>query len=115
LRAVLQAKHSGAIDARRQRQRHLGASRFIDRALQRLGLIVGTAGPHTVLRGVATERRGERCRARGVRRHRHRAGHAGRRCCNEMAAIDVHDRIFPRTGLRRVHDFWVTQKCGEAW
>ena len=34
LRAALQAKHAGAIDARRQRQRHLRARGFVDRALQ---------------------------------------------------------------------------------
>ena len=56
LRAVLQAKHAGAIDAGRQRQRHLRARGFIDRALQDPGLVVGTAGPHAILRGVAPER-----------------------------------------------------------
>ena len=56
LRAVLQAKHAGAVDAGRQRQRHLRARGFVDGALQRAGLIVGAAGPHAILRGVAAER-----------------------------------------------------------
>ena len=77
LRAVLQTKHAGAIDARRQRQRHLRARGLIDRALQNLGLIVGAAGADAILRGVAPERGGERRRARGVRRHRQRARSAG--------------------------------------
>ena len=34
LRAALQAQHAGAIDARRQRQRHLRARGFVDGALQ---------------------------------------------------------------------------------
>ena len=67
LRAVLQAQHAGAIDARRQRQRHLRPRGLIDRALQDPGLVVGTAGPHAILRGVAPERRGQRRRARGIR------------------------------------------------
>src|SRR5450432_56636 len=45
LGAALQAKHAGAIDARRQRQRHLRAGGIVDRPLQDLGLVVGTAGP----------------------------------------------------------------------
>ena len=96
LRAVLQAKHPGAIDARRQRQRHLRARGFVDRALQGSGLVVGAAGPDAILRGIAPERRGERRRARGIRRHRQRAGHAADGCSDEMAAIDVHDRVFLR-------------------
>jgi hypothetical protein len=55
LRAVLQAQHTCAIDSRRQRQRHLRSRRFIDRALQDSGLVVGTAGPHAILRSVAPE------------------------------------------------------------
>ena len=94
LRAVLQAQQSGAIDAGRQRQRHLRARRFVDRALQSSGLVVGTAGPHAILRGVAPERRGQRRRARGIRRHRERAGNAGSGSSDQMAAIDVHDRVF---------------------
>ena len=97
LRAVLQTKHSGAIDARRQRQRHLRARGFVDRALQRPGLIVGTAGPHAILRGVAPERRCQRRRARGIRRHRERAGNAGSGGSDQMAAVDVHDRVFRGT------------------
>ena len=77
LRAAWQAQHAGAIDAGRQRQRHLRARGLVDRALQGAGLVVGAAGPHAILRGVAPERRGRRRRARGVRRHRQRAGDAG--------------------------------------
>ena len=91
LRAALQAQHAGAVDARRQRQRHLRARGLVDRALQVFGLIVGTAGTHAVLRDVAAERGGERCRARGIRRHRKRAGDAGGGDSDEMAAVDVHD------------------------
>ena len=43
LRSALQAQHAGAIDARRQRQRHLRARGLVDRALQVSGLVVGTA------------------------------------------------------------------------
>jgi len=60
LGAALQAKHPGAIDARRQRQRHLRAGGIVDRPLQDLGLVVGTAGPDAIMRGVAPERRGQR-------------------------------------------------------
>ncbi len=93
LRAVLQAQHSGAIDARRQRQRHLRPRGLVDRALQSSGLIVGAAGPDAILRGVAPERRGQRCGARGIGRHRQRAGRAGHGCSDEMAAIEVHGRV----------------------
>ena len=93
LRAVLQAKQPGAIDARRQRQRHLRARGIVDRPLQHSGLVFGAAGTHAILRGVAPERRGQRRRARGIRRHRQRAGNAGGGCSDEMAAIDVHDRV----------------------
>src|ERR1700682_3160057 len=58
LGAALQAKHPGTIDARRQRQRHLRAGGIVDRPLQDLGLVVGTAGPDAIMRGVAPERRG---------------------------------------------------------
>ncbi len=95
LRAVLQPQHAGAIDAGRQRQRHLCPRGFVDGALQSPRLVVGAAGPHAILRGVASERRGQRCCARGVRRHRKRAGNAGHGCSDQMAAIEVHDRVFP--------------------
>ena len=64
LRAVRKPQHAGAIDARRQRQRHLRARGLVDRALQFCGLVVGTAGTHAILRDVAAERGGERRRAR---------------------------------------------------
>jgi hypothetical protein len=64
LRAALQTKQSGAVDAWRQHQRHLRACGFVDRALQIPGLVVGTAGPRAILRDIAAERGGERCRAR---------------------------------------------------
>ena len=96
MRAVLQPKHAGAIDAGRQRQRHLRARGVIDRALQGPGLIVGAAGVDAILRGVAPERRGQRRRARGVGRHRQRAGNAGGGGSDQMAAIDVHGRVSRR-------------------
>ncbi len=95
LRAVLQAKHAGAIDARRQCQRHLRPRRLIDGALQSPRLIVGAAGPDAILRSVASERGGRRRRARGIRRHGKRAGNAGHGCSYEMAPIEVHGRVFP--------------------
>ena len=52
---LCKAQHAGAIDARRQRQRHLRARGFVDRALQFCGLIVGTAGAHAILRDVAAK------------------------------------------------------------
>ena len=76
LRAALQAKQAGAVDTRRQRQRRLRARRIVDRALQLLGLVVGAAGPHAILRDVAAERGDERRRARSIWRHRR----ARRRC-----------------------------------
>src|SRR6185437_3756929 len=82
------------IDARRQRKRHLRACGFVDRALQRLGLVVRTAGPDAILRGIAPERGGEGSRARGIGRHRQRAGRAADGCPDEMAAIDVHGCVF---------------------
>ena len=89
LRAASEAKHAGAIDTGRQRQRHLRARGFIDRALKVFGLIVGTAGADAILRDVAAKRRGRRRRARGIGRHRQRAGDAGGRSY-ETAAIHVH-------------------------
>jgi len=79
LRAVLQPKQPGAVDARRQRQWHLGARSFIDRALQIFGLILRAAGTHAILRGIAAERGSERRGARGFRRQRQRAGRRRRR------------------------------------
>ena len=57
LRAAGQFQHAAAIDARRQRQRHLRARRIVDGALQRPGLVVGTVGPHAILGDVASEAR----------------------------------------------------------
>ena len=66
-------------------------SSFVDRALQIFGLVVRAAGADAVLRGIAAQRRGTRRRARGIGRHRKRAGDTGGGRSNEMAAIDVHD------------------------
>ncbi len=90
LRAGLQAEHPGAIYARRQRQRNLRPRGVVDGALQNLCLIVRAAGPDAILRNVAPERRCPRCRARGFRRDRERAGYASGGCSNQMAAYDVH-------------------------
>ena len=84
LRAALQPKHPAAIDARRQGKRALRARSLVDRALQGPGLVVGTAGPHAILRDIAAERGSRRRSTRGLRRHRKRAGGA---CSNEMAAV----------------------------
>ncbi len=84
----------------------------IDGALQGPGLIVGTAGPHAILGGVAADRRSRWCRARRIRRHRQRPGNASGGYPDEMAAIDVHDRvsggpkaacIWSNAKMRRVH------------
>ena len=114
LGAVLQPKHPGAIDARRQRQRDLRPRGIVDRALQGFGLIVGAAGPDAILRGVAPERRGQRRRPRGVGGQRNCAGYACGGGSDEMAAIDVHDRVFLRIRSKRVCRIGVTQKCGCA-
>ena len=90
--AARKPQRAGAIEAGRQRQRHLRARRFVDRALQDAGLILGRVGPHAILRGVASERGGERRGARGIGRHRQRTGGAGRGSSEKMAAIEVHDR-----------------------
>ena len=94
LRAVLQAELAGAVDAGRQRQRHLRARRLVDGALQVFGLVIRTAGPYAILRGVAAERGGEGSGARRLRRHRERARGTGGGSSNEMAAVDVHGRVF---------------------
>ena len=101
LRAAREAKHAGAVDAWRQRQRHLRTRGLVDGALEAAGLVVGAAGPHAILRGVAAERGGERRCARRLGRHRQRAGNSGGRGSHEMAAVDVHDRGFP--AARREH------------
>jgi len=98
-----------------QEEAGLRPRRLVDRALQNLGLIVGTAGPHAILRGVAPKRRGHRCCPRGIRRHRQRPGKTGGGCSDEMAAIDVHDRVSGRRSSRASARFGVTQKYGGAW
>jgi len=69
--------------------------------LQRSGLVVGAAWAKAILRGIAPERRNEGRGARGIRRHRQRAGRAADGCPDEMAAIDVHGCVFPRTRVKR--------------
>jgi hypothetical protein len=101
LRTALQAKHPSAKDARRQRERNLRRRGFVDRALQSFCLIVAAAGPDAILRDVAPQRRAQRRRARGVRRHDKRASSAGYRCRDEMAAIEVHDRVSGRRARKR--------------
>ena len=87
LRAALEAQHAGAVDTRRQRQRHLRARRLIDGALQIAGLVVGAAGPHAILGDVAAKRGGQRCGARRFRRHRERAGNAGGGSPNQVRRL----------------------------
>src|SRR5947209_19983131 len=48
LRGSGKFQHAGTVNARRQCERHLRARSFVDRALQRAGLVVGTAGPYAV-------------------------------------------------------------------
>ena len=66
LRSALQVQHAGAVDTRRQRQRHLRARGLVDRALQILGLVVGTA---RAARHIAWRR--DRAPTSGVPRARH--------------------------------------------
>ena len=96
LAAAGEPQQTGAVDTGRQCERHLRAGGLVDRALQRAGLVVRAAGPHAILRGVAPERRGRRRRARGIGRHRQRAGNAGRGGPDQMPAIDVHGLRCPR-------------------
>jgi hypothetical protein len=91
LRAALQAEQPGAVDAGRQRQRHLRPCGLVDRPLQDFGLIIGTAGTDAILRGVAAEHRGGLSRTGAVGRHRQRAGKSGGGNAHELAAFDIHD------------------------
>jgi hypothetical protein len=113
LRPIRQTQQAGTIDAGRQRQWRLYARGFIDGALQGFRLIVGTAGPHAVLRGVTPERGRQRCRARDIRRCRQRAGNAGGGSSHQVAAVDVHDRVFREARCAPMLPE-VTQKSGRA-
>src|SRR5581483_4092756 len=109
LRAVGQIERAGAVDTGRQRQRHAGARGFVDGALQAAGLVLGTARPHAILRGVAPERARELRRARSLGRGGEGAGKSGGGGSDEMAAIEVHDRLSARLRYKEV-----AQKCGPA-
>ncbi len=60
LAAGREPQQPGAVDAGRERQRHLRARGIVDRTLQVAGLVVGAAGADAILRDVAAER-GGRC------------------------------------------------------
>ena len=90
LRALGESQRPGAVDAGRQREWSVDAGRFIDRPLQRVGLVVGCIRPHAVMGDVAPERRCQRCRARGLWRHRQRTGDAGGRNSEDMTAAEIH-------------------------
>ncbi len=55
LAAGRKPQQPAAVDAGRERQRHLCARGVVDRALQIAGLVVGAAGADAILRDIAAE------------------------------------------------------------
>jgi hypothetical protein len=126
LRAVGQMQRAGAIQSRREGERHAYSGAVVDGALQPLGLIVGRAGAQPVLGRIAP---GQGLPRRGLGWTRQGgAGEGGSRDGQQAAAVGIHagaparqDSVPPLAGAlpdRAILPAWLTARqqplAGEA-